>query len=86
VSGNFEIMKIKNSHTTIPEGKRIVMEYTGDWQPVGKSGSKFRRLTGKHVRSSAFVRISDNWSDVPPATREDLWSSLMVCINYVTNL
>jgi hypothetical protein len=70
--GNFEVMKIKNSHTTILEEKRIVMEYTGNWQPVGKSGSKFRRLTGKNVRSSAFVRISNSWSKVLQATREDL--------------
>jgi hypothetical protein len=76
-------MKIKNSHTTILEEKRIVMEYTGNWQPMKKSESKFRRLTSKNVRSSAFVRISDSWLKVPQATREDLWSLLIVCVNYM---
>jgi hypothetical protein len=36
----------------IPEGKKVVMEYTSMWQPVGKSRSKFKRMTGKIVRSS----------------------------------
>jgi hypothetical protein len=42
----------------IQEGKKIVMEYIGDWQPVGKNRCKFRRLTDKIIRSSAFVKIS----------------------------
>jgi hypothetical protein len=53
------------------EEKKIVMVYIGNWQLVGKSRSKFRRLTGKNVRNSA-VKISDSWSKVPQATREDL--------------
>ena len=78
---NFEVMKINDSHTTIPKGKKMVMEYIGAWQPVGKSRSKFRRVTGKIIRSSSFVRITDSWSDVPQAKRDDIWSSLMVCVN-----
>jgi hypothetical protein len=64
-------MKIKNSHTTMLEEKRIVMVYIGNWQLMGKSMSKFRRLTGKNVRNTA-VKISDSWSKVPQATRENL--------------
>ena len=79
-------MKIKDSHTTIPEGKKMVLEYTGSWQPVGKSGSKFRRATGKTIRSSSFVRISDSWSEVPQATKDDIWSSLMVCVIYMLGI
>jgi hypothetical protein len=77
------VLKVNASHKlwNIPEGKKVVMEYTGAWQPVGKSGSKFRRMTGKIVRSGAFLRISDSWKKVPQTTKEDLWNSLMVCVN-----
>ncbi|XP_059458286.1 uncharacterized protein LOC132187871 [Corylus avellana] len=61
----------------IPLGKRIVMEYNGSWQQIGQSGSKFRQVMGKTVRSEAFLRISDDWTKVPVNTKDDLWSSLM---------
>jgi hypothetical protein len=76
-------MKVKDSHKlwNIPKGKKIMMEHNGTWQPIGKNRCKFRRLIGKIVRSSAFVRILDNWKKVPQATKDDIWSSLMVCVN-----
>jgi hypothetical protein len=77
------VLKVKDSHKlwNIPEKKKIVMEYTGSWQPVGKSRSKFRRLTSKTVKSDVFIRILDSWKKVPQCMKEDLWSSLMVCVN-----
>ena len=57
------------------------MEYNGLWQPVGKSGSKFRHMTSKIIRSGAFIRISDDWKKIPKSTKEDVWSSLMVWVN-----
>jgi hypothetical protein len=62
-------------------GKMVMMEYNGGWQPIRKRRSKFRRMTGKIVRSSAFLRISDYWKKIPENTKKDLWSSLMVCAN-----
>jgi hypothetical protein len=57
------VLTVNDSHKlwNIPEGKKVVMEYTGAWQPVGKKGLKLRRMTGKIVRSDVFLRISDNW-------------------------
>ncbi|XP_059456598.1 uncharacterized protein LOC132186629 [Corylus avellana] len=37
------------------------MEYNGLWQLIGQSGSKFRGVMGKTVRSGAFLRISKDW-------------------------
>jgi hypothetical protein len=53
----------------------------GSWQLVGKNRSKFRRLTSKTVKSDVFIRILDSWKKVPQCMKEDLWSSLMVCVN-----
>jgi hypothetical protein len=41
----------------IPDGKRVIVEFTGMAQPVGKSGGKWRCMTGKMVRSGSFIRI-----------------------------
>jgi hypothetical protein len=80
---NFEVLQVNDSHKLweITEGKRVMMEYNGAWQPIRKSGSKFRCITGKIVRSGAFIRISDDWKKIPKNTKEDVWSSLMVCVN-----
>ncbi|XP_059436829.1 uncharacterized protein LOC132169901 [Corylus avellana] len=76
---NFEVLIVSDSHKLwdIPEGKRVVMEYNGAWQPVGQSGKKFRRMTGKACKAGTFIRLSDNWDDVPEQCKEDLFQSLM---------
>jgi hypothetical protein len=59
---NIEVLNVSDSHKlhSILDGKRVIVEFTGMVQPVGKSGGKWRRMTGKMVRSSLFVWISDN--------------------------
>jgi hypothetical protein len=76
------VLNVSDSHKLweIPEGKRVVVEFNGLWQLVGKSGGKWRRMMGKLVRSGAFLRISDDWRKVPKNTKDDFYSSLMVSI------
>jgi hypothetical protein len=76
------VLNVSDSHKLweIPEGKRVVVEFNGLWQLVGKSGGKWRRMMGKLVRSGAFLRISDDWRKVPENTKDDFYSSLMVSI------
>ena len=59
---NIEVLDVSDSHKlySIPDGKRVIMEFIGIWQPVGKSGRKWRHMTGMMVRSSSFVRISND--------------------------
>jgi hypothetical protein len=47
---------------------------------LGKSGSKFRHMMGKIFKSGAFIQISDDRKKIPENTKEDVWSSLMVCV------
>ena len=47
-------------------------------QPVRKSGEEWRCMTGKMVRSSAFLRISDDWRKVPEEKNELFYDALMV--------
>ena len=66
---NFEVLEVKDSHKLwkIPEGKRVVVEYNGLWQPIGKNGSKFRCMTGKIlgvVRLSGYQMIGKRYQKV----------------------
>jgi hypothetical protein len=47
---------------------------------LGKRGSKFRHMMGKIFKSGAFIQISDDRKKIPENTKEDVWSSLMVCV------
>ena len=62
VNDNIEVLNVSDSHKlySIPDGKRVIVEFTGMAQPVGKSEGKWRRMTGKMVKSSVFLRISDD--------------------------
>jgi hypothetical protein len=81
----FKVLTIKGSHKTwdIPNGQRVVCEYNNASQPVGFSALKFRRMTGKIIRSGNYVRIRDDWAKVPQCTKEDIWDALMVWLNYI---
>jgi hypothetical protein len=63
---NIEVLNVNDSHKlySIPDGKQVIMEFTSMWQPVGRSGCKWRWMTGKMVSSGLFVRISDDWKKV----------------------
>jgi hypothetical protein len=56
---NIEVLDVSDSHKlySIPDEKWVILEFTGMWQLVGKSGGTWRRMTGKMVRSSSFVWI-----------------------------
>jgi hypothetical protein len=79
----FEVLTIADLHKNwgIPAGKRVILEYNAASQPVGLSANKFRRQTGKLIRSGAYVHIRDAWAHVQNNTKEDVWKALMVCLN-----
>jgi hypothetical protein len=79
---NIEVFNVSDSHKlySIPDGKRIIVEFTGMWQPVGRSGCKWRRMTGNMVRSGSFVRISDDWKKIPLEKNELFFDALMVSV------
>jgi hypothetical protein len=64
---NIEVLNISDSHKlySISDEKRVIVEFTGIWQPIRKSGGKWRRMTGKMVKSGSFVQISNDWKKVP---------------------
>ena len=80
INDNIEVLNVSDSHKlySIPNGKRVVVEFNGMWQPVGRSGSKWQRMTGKMVRRGSFVRISDNWKKDPLEKNELFFDALMV--------
>jgi hypothetical protein len=51
------VLNVSDSHKLweIPDGKRVIVEFTCSCQPVGKKGGKWRCMTGKMVKSGAFV-------------------------------
>ena len=57
-----EVLDVSNSCKlyNFPDGKRVIAEFTGSAQSVGRSGCKWRHTTGKMVKSGSFVRISDD--------------------------
>jgi hypothetical protein len=79
---NIEVLNVSDSYKLylILDEKRVIVEFTGMWQPVGKRGGKWRRMTGKMVRSSSFVRISDDWRKVRLEKNELFYDALMVSI------
>jgi hypothetical protein len=81
-NNNIEVLNVKDPHKlySIPDGKRVVVEFNGMWQPVGKSGGKWRRMTGKMVRRGTFIRISDDWKKVPLEQKELFFDALMVSV------
>jgi hypothetical protein len=64
---NIEVLDVSDSYKlySIPNGKWVIMEFMGMWQPVGKSRGKWRRMIGKMVRSGSFVWILNDWKKVP---------------------
>jgi hypothetical protein len=79
---NIEVLNVSDSHKlySIPDGKQVIMEFTGMWQPVGRSGCKWWWTTGKMVKNGLFVRISDDWKKVPLEKKELLFDALMVSV------
>jgi hypothetical protein len=79
---NIEVLNASDSHKlySIPDEKRVIMEFNGMSQPVGRSGCKWRRTTGKMVKSSSFVRLSDDWKRVPLEKKERFFEVLMVSV------
>jgi hypothetical protein len=79
---NIEVLNVKDPHKlySIPDGKRVIVEFNGMWQPVGRSGGKWRRMTGKMVRRGTFIRISDDWKKVPLDKKELFFDALMVSV------
>ena len=61
-NGKIEVQDVSDSLKlyNIPYGKRVIVEFTGMLQPVGRNGGKWRHMTGKMVRSGSFVRISND--------------------------
>jgi hypothetical protein len=82
--GNIFIKNIGDSHDlwSTDDGDKIVCEYNAAWQPIGLSTKKFNRMIGEIMRSGHFVGISALWSKVLRRTKEDIWNSLMVRINW----
>jgi hypothetical protein len=83
-AGNISIRTIGDSHDLwcSNDGDKIVCEYNPAWQPVGLSAKKFNRMIGEIMRSGQFVGVSTPWLKVPLQTKEDIWNSLMVHINW----
>jgi hypothetical protein len=54
------------------------MEFNGMSKLVGKSRGKWRRTTGKMVRSGSFVWVSDDWKKVSLEKKERFFEVLMV--------
>jgi hypothetical protein len=82
INDNIEVLNVSDSHKlySIPDGKRVIVEFNGMWQPVGKSGGKWRRMTGKMVRRGSFIRISDDWKHFPLEKNELFFDALMVSV------
>jgi hypothetical protein len=52
-------------------------------QPVGKSWGKWRRMTGKMVRSGSFIWISNDWRKVSVERKEFFYDALMVSVMWM---
>ena len=77
-----EVLDVSDSRklNNIPEGKRVIVQFTGSAQPIGKSGVRWRRTTRKMIMSGSFVRISDDWKKVSQDKKEILFTALMVSV------
>ena len=77
-----EVLDVSDSHKlyNIPDGKRVIAEFTGSTQPIGRSRCKWRRTTRKMVKSSSFVQISDNWKKVSQEKKDLFFDALMVSV------
>jgi hypothetical protein len=77
-----EVLDVSDSRKlyNIPDGKRVIAQFMGMAQPVGRSRCKWRRMTRKMVRSGSFVRISDDWKKVSQEKKELFYDALMVSV------
>ena len=82
INDNIEVLNVSDSHKLYSklDGKWVVVEFNGMWQPIGKNGGKWRRTTCKMVRSSSFVCISDDWKKVPLEKKKLFFDELMVSV------
>ena len=63
----------------ISAGEKVVLELNSSKMPVGTSGRKFRRLSGKYVRSGKFIGLSpSHWRRIEKDKKEQIWTALMV--------
>ena len=83
--GNISIRTIGDLHDLwcSNDGDKIVCEYNPAWQPVGLSAKKFNQMVGEIMRSGQFVGVSTPWLKVSRQTKEDIWNSLIVHINWM---
>jgi hypothetical protein len=77
-----EVLDVSDSRklNNIPERKRVIAQFTGSAQPVGKNGVRWRRTNGKMIRSGSFVRISDDCKKVSQDKKEIFFTALMVSV------
>jgi hypothetical protein len=75
-----EVLDVSDSRklNNIPEGKRVIAQFTGSTQLVGRSGCRWRRRTRKIVRSGSFIRISNDWKKVSQEKKEIFFTALIV--------
>jgi hypothetical protein len=79
---NIEVLNVSDSQKlySIPNGKRVIMEFNGMLQPMRKSGDKWRQTTSKMVKNNSFVRVSNDWKKVPLEKNERFFEVLMVSV------
>ena len=81
-NNKIQVLDVSDSRklNNILEGKRVIVQLTGSAQPIGKSGVRWRRTTGKMIRSGSFIRISDDWKKVSEEQKEIFFTALMVSV------
>ena len=81
-NNKIEVLDVSDSRklNNISEGKRVIVQFTGSAQPIGKSGVRWRLTTGKMIRSGSFIRISDDWKKVSEEQKEIFFTALMVSV------
>jgi hypothetical protein len=57
-----EVLDVSDSQklNNILEGKRVIAQFMGSAQSVGKSEVRWRHTIGKMIRSGSFIRISND--------------------------
>jgi hypothetical protein len=71
---HFHVLNIKDLHKLweISYKQTVVCEYNPASQPARRNASKIRLMTKKFVRIINYVRIRDEWTDIPQRTKEDI--------------
>jgi len=70
------VVRDPETNWVLPMGKKIVLEYNVETQPVGRACNYFRPHIENLVRSESYIHMQDEWLIVDKQIKRAMWEAL----------